>query len=203
MKPVLPRASLPTETPVEAYQWMSHIRASGMIPQTDLGFLGAVPCRCHPKCSICFWEIMLKEMLHLLTLWTWTTLPCPLILVARVHEGPTTSNNALQIPETQRVPSSVALSLPDRCLCYVKFGSSDLGLRINFETFRPLRSSLLFTECKAVGTLIRGGACPSRTGFIAAQTSGILDPFLEQRIEELPQVHVGTPYVSASISEVQ
>ncbi|XP_072813132.1 uncharacterized protein [Vicugna pacos] len=134
MKPVLPRASLPTETPVEAYQWMSHIRASGMIPQTDLGVLGAVPCRCHPKWSICFWEIMLKEMLHLLTLWTWTTLPCPLILVARVHE-----------------------------------------------------------ECKAGGTLIRGGACPSRSGFIAAQTSGILDPFLEQRIEELPQVHVGTP----------
>ncbi|XP_072813130.1 uncharacterized protein [Vicugna pacos] len=66
---------------------MSHIRASGMIPQTDLGVLGAVPCRCHPKWSICFWEIMLKEMLHLLTLWTWTTLPCPLILVARVHEG--------------------------------------------------------------------------------------------------------------------
>ncbi|XP_072813543.1 uncharacterized protein [Vicugna pacos] len=44
---------------------------------------------------------------------------------------PTTSHNALQIHETQRVPSSIAPSLTDRCLCYLKFGSWDLGLRIN------------------------------------------------------------------------
>ncbi|XP_074234750.1 uncharacterized protein LOC123617857 [Camelus bactrianus] len=50
---------------LQKHQW-KHIYGchttgpAGMIPQTDVCVLGAVPCQCHPKCSICIWEIMLK-----------------------------------------------------------------------------------------------------------------------------------------------
>ncbi|XP_072808575.1 uncharacterized protein [Vicugna pacos] len=74
---------------------------------------------------------------------------------------------------------------------------------ITFNPMSPVRLRVCVQECEAGGSLILGGACSSRNGFIAAQMSGTLDPFLEKRIEELPQVHVGTPYVSASISEDQ
>ncbi|XP_072813498.1 uncharacterized protein [Vicugna pacos] len=65
----------------------------------------------------------------------------------------------------------------------------------HLESNQYLPSPMAAASCQSYG---RGCIRPE-----VPKTSGTLDPFLEKGIEELPQVHVGTPYVSARISEVQ